>query len=490
MTIIDRIAEYSEEHGLFDCDVIIAGCSGGPDSMALMEILSDLKESGRINCDIRCVHINHNLRPGDCIADQELVSSYCKDRGIPLKIFSFDVSSLARANKLSEETQGRKLRYKAFSDYKDEIGPGLNVRIATAHHMDDLAETMLMNLFRGAGLKGLITPRPIAGDIIRPLLCVRKAELEGFLTDRGIRFATDSTNELSCCTRNVWRNDIIPEIAKSRGLSDDPVRQLYKTNLLLEEDWDFIETEALKAFSQVSDGDAVRVSGITGLHKSIRSRILRMLWLNSFDSLTDLESVNIEYCDKALMQEGSVELDMPFARKFIKHGDLAMFTSVPRDAYFYIAGRMGYLTYKEPLSLDISSGLETVIGDLSIRASIVTIENKDELEYNNYSWFYPLNNKRGEITITNALANASDLDLCFAKAGQSGSKKIRRLYTDLKIPKLVRDCILYVRSGDKILWIPGYGHSEGFTSSLSRSRYIEQAPECNRLLQLEIRKAH
>ncbi|MCR4688043.1 MAG: tRNA lysidine(34) synthetase TilS [Saccharofermentans sp.] len=485
MTIFDKVAEYGDKHGLFDCDVIVAGLSGGPDSLALVEILTELKAQGRISSDIRCVHINHNLRPGDCMNDQRLAEDYCKAKSLPLKVYSFDVAAIASSRKISSETCGRRLRYEAFEEYSKEFTG--SVRIATAHHMDDLAETMLMNLFRGSGLKGLITPRPIAGNLIRPLLCLRKSELVSFVEERGIAYAVDSTNELSCCTRNVWRNEIIPQIAKSRGLSDDPVRQLYKTNLLLEEDSDYIEENARKAYELCVNDKVLDAKAAGSYHKSIRTRLLRMLWLDTFDNLTDLELVNIEDCDKALLSGEQVELDMPFARKFIKFGSQVMFDPGDSSSYLKLASKMGYAVSREPVKLEVTGDQVWDIAGFTIKAKVCEIENDEELEYNNYSWFYPLNNKEVKITLTNALASEDDLKLSFARAGSEGSKELRRLFTDLKIPKSARRNILYVRAGGRIVYIPGFGHSEGFTSALSRDRY-NKADHCNRFLRLDIER--
>jgi tRNA(Ile)-lysidine synthase len=108
MELSDRVLEFAGRYDLLGCDAVIAGCSGGPDSMALLDILH---EAG---IRLYCVHINHNLRPGDCDRDEALVSDYCRDRDIPFVSYSFDVASLAARDGISEETEGRKLRYKAF----------------------------------------------------------------------------------------------------------------------------------------------------------------------------------------------------------------------------------------------------------------------------------------------------------------------------------------------------------------------------------------
>ena len=286
MELSDRVLEFAGRYDLLGCDAVIAGCSGGPDSMALLDILH---EAG---IRLYCVHINHNLRPGDCDRDEALVSDYCRDRDIPFVSYSFDVSTLAARDGISEETEGRKLRYKAFEETADRIASeeGLaDVRIAVAHHKDDVAETMMMNMFRGSGLEGLVSPAPRSGRVVRPLLSCRKSELISYLDGKGIPYATDYTDIEACCTRNEWRNVIFPDIEKETGRN--PVEALNRTYGLLAEDLDYINRAAEEAYavSTVTVGQykALSVSALNALHPAICSRLIRRLWLETFGNLTD-----------------------------------------------------------------------------------------------------------------------------------------------------------------------------------------------------------
>ena len=143
MELSDRVLEFAGRYDLLGCDAVIAGCSGGPDSMALLDILH---EAG---IRLYCVHVNHNLRPGDCDRDQALTAKFCVSVNVPLKIENFDVERYAEDTRMSVETAGRMLRYEAFDAYADELRESKGykeIRIAVAHHKNDLAETMIMNL--------------------------------------------------------------------------------------------------------------------------------------------------------------------------------------------------------------------------------------------------------------------------------------------------------------------------------------------------------
>ena len=121
------------------------------------------------------------------------------------------------------------MRYEAFEQYAQalEKKTGKKVRIAIAHHKDDIAETMMMNLFRGSGLDGLVNPKPVAGRIIRPLLCLKKSELVDYLDTLGVEYAIDKTNLQAVGTRNTWRNEFLPKIGEF--YNEDPTVPLART---------------------------------------------------------------------------------------------------------------------------------------------------------------------------------------------------------------------------------------------------------------------
>ena len=480
--ILDKVLEFSKSKGLFDCGIIVVGLSGGPDSVALFHILKGLRNCFDIDCDICALHCNHHLRPGVCDEEADLVRQLCAENHAELKVLDFDCREFAKLNHISEETAGRVLRYEAFEQYAKalEKATGKTVRIAIAHHKDDVAETMMMNLFRGSGLEGLVNPKPLTGRIIRPLLCLKKSELTDYLDTLGVRYAIDQTNLTTEGTRNTWRNEIFPKIAESYG---DPAIPLTRTYKLLSDDLDFISSSAAGAYDAgrklISGYPILTVPGIRDIHRAMKSRVIRALWLETFGDLTDFEESNLNDCFELLEGDigGEVLLDMPFGRKAYRFGDVFAFGTEDgiRKLAFIIAEDMGFIAAEGPVELDIElpgvSETEVKILNSAYILKTRIIENARELEYNNHSWFCPIEAfAEGKITLGNSGVAGSALRM--KRAGSSGSKELNRLMTDLKIPESARAQILFVKKDGDILWLPGFGHGIGFTNAVSLDKYI------------------
>ena len=469
-----KVLRYCEANGLLDFDGIVIGLSGGPDSMALTRFLIELKNEGLYKGVLAALHVNHNLRPGDCDNDEEFVTSFCRDNGIRLKTLSADVARMASEDKRTVEEEGRILRYRAFMEYAGELEQEHNGRfaIATAHHGDDLAETFMMNLFRGSGLEGLCGMKALSGNIIRPLLCVDKNEIMDYLGDSA--YCVDVTNSELDHTRNIWRNDIMPRIGEVSVKR--PNQAIRSTSSLLACDSDFITGEMYRVFDMCKVEAKGRIfmdaSRLKDHHMAVVSRVIRHLYLYVAGSLKDFEQVNLDRAYDVLRSASSVREDMPFGIVcfnvsglfgFAKADDInSVFDLVTELKGFVIAPEGTVIRLDEDA---LKNGFASKIPDSSRQISVRIIENCADLEYNNYSWFCPMELISGDIVISNSLGAGR-----FGKAGSSGSKQISRIFTDLKVPKESRDRIMGVTAGDEVLFIPGMGHSRGFVSEASRER--------------------
>ena len=152
-------------------------------------------------------HCNFHLRGEESDRDENFVREFCERENLTLLVQHFDTKQFASENKLSIEMAARELRYTWFEKIRTEYNAGA---IAVAHHSDDSIETILLNLLRGTGLKGICGIRPKNGYIVRPLLCVNRKEIEEYLHEQGIGYITDSTNLENEYTRNKIRNIVMP----------------------------------------------------------------------------------------------------------------------------------------------------------------------------------------------------------------------------------------------------------------------------------------
>lgn len=204
--VYDTIKKYELiENG----NTIVIGVSGGPDSMALLNVLYYLKENKRINCKLVVAHINHGIRK-EADEETEYVKSFCASKNIPCYIKREKVEELARKQKIGTEEAGRKLRYSFF----EEVAKKVNAhKIATAHNANDNAETVLMNVIRGSGTSGLkgISPKR-DNKYIRPIITCTRKEIEEYCNKNKLEPKQDKSNNENIYTRNKIRNVLLPLI--------------------------------------------------------------------------------------------------------------------------------------------------------------------------------------------------------------------------------------------------------------------------------------
>ena len=206
-----RISEFSRKEMLFEPgDGVVIGVSGGADSVALLHVFCGLR--GEWDLKLAAVHVHHGIRGEEAFEDMGYVEKLCREWGVCLFCFVEDVPQMARENRLSLEEAGRMIRYQRLEEVRRQLDYD---RIAVAHHMDDLAETVLMNLARGSGLKGMAGIAARRDRIIRPFLCVRRQEIEDYLIREGIGWQTDRTNLEDTYLRNRIRRNLLPELTSA-----------------------------------------------------------------------------------------------------------------------------------------------------------------------------------------------------------------------------------------------------------------------------------
>ncbi|MBI1804403.1 MAG: tRNA lysidine(34) synthetase TilS [Ignavibacteriae bacterium] len=226
---------------------IIAAVSGGLDSMALLDILDVLRNEWML--ELAVAHINHQLRGEESNDDEQFVRAVAEKRGVACCVHRVDTRALADARKQSIQVAARDVRYTFFTDLRTSLG---FQKIATAHHADDNAETLLFNIFRGAGVNGLSGIPVIRNEnsIIRPLLFATRNEIQEYVHGRGLQYREDSSNVKSDYTRNFIRHHVIPQIREH--INPNLTATLLRTSRLFNELEDYLEDESRKLREKIT----------------------------------------------------------------------------------------------------------------------------------------------------------------------------------------------------------------------------------------------
>ena len=266
MTIISFIRENAL---ISRGDRVLCAVSGGADSMCLLHWLSE--NAQRLGVTVCAASFDHMLRGEESASDCRFVAEYCARRGIECLTGSGDVRSCARSDGLSEEEAARKLRYGFLENAAEKLG--CNV-IATAHNANDNAETLLLNLTRGGGLKGLCGIPPRRGMIIRPLLGTTRREIEEYNTANDIAYVCDKTNLGDDYTRNVLRHHVTPVL---ESINPAFFESCTRTAQLLREDEECLGAMARSAYDANYSSGTFPAKELLALPKSVAMRVLRLI---------------------------------------------------------------------------------------------------------------------------------------------------------------------------------------------------------------------
>lgn len=249
---------------------VLCALSGGRDSVYLLHRLLAWREEYGLT--VSAAHFNHQLRGGESDRDEAFVRALCEDWKVPLFVGGGDVRSFARERGMGMEEAARTLRYEFLEETLREHGGHV---IATAHHADDLAETMLMNLVRGAGTKGLSGIPPKRGVIVRPILNVTRGEIDGYMERYGLPFVEDSTNAADDCTRNLLRHQVMPVLAR---LNPAFAQHAAEAAMLLRMDEECLQAQAEAFLKNNPPEGGIDAGALAALDEAVSSRVIRTVW--------------------------------------------------------------------------------------------------------------------------------------------------------------------------------------------------------------------
>lgn len=298
-----KIRAFAERYDMFpDGALVLVAVSGGMDSMCLLHCLHAQ------GIRVAAAHFNHRLRGEEADGDEAFVQDWCRRNGIPFYAGAADVASLAAQGGWTVEEAGRRVRYEFLARTAERIGAE---RIATAHHAQDNAETMLFNLLRGTGQSGLGGISPMRGRIIRPMLTVTRQEIECYAKRYGVPYRTDSTNADTAYTRNYLRHEVLPLLENVNGAA---VSHMSNTALLAREEDAYLNAQA-KGFMMEElvgeDSVSLPCKAIGRAPRVLRARIVRMMIDDLSVGKKDFSFSHIDELVNLSMGTGNAQLDLP-----------------------------------------------------------------------------------------------------------------------------------------------------------------------------------
>lgn len=306
--MIQKIKQFIEENNMIDKgDHIILGVSGGADSVCLLHVLLELKDE--LNFTIEVCHVEHGIRGEESREDAAFTRNLCRKLKVPFNEFSVDVPGYSKETGLGDEEAARILRYGIFNERAEKT----NGKVALAHHMDDNAETVLFQMLRGSGIKGLSGMQPVRDIYIRPLLCVRRSMIEEYLESIGQDYCIDSTNKDTNYSRNLIRLSVIPDLL---SINSKAIEHINKSALMLSEVDDYLlsqtDKEAKRIISYKDDVVKIDADKLNNLPKVMAGEILLRGMEKIAGRRKDLTSAHVAAVMELAQNQSGKKIDLPY----------------------------------------------------------------------------------------------------------------------------------------------------------------------------------
>jgi tRNA(Ile)-lysidine synthase len=451
MLIVHKILDsVRRRHLLAHGERVLVAVSGGPDSVALLHLLYELREELGVGLEV--AHLEHGIRGEEAKADARFVAELTEALKLPFHLKEIDLPRMkSNAGKGNLEAWARAERYRFFAD---AVREGKLDKVATAHTEDDQAETVLMWLLRGTGMKGLGGMSPLhphrvaAGDsvatltVIRPLIEISKAEIVEYLEERKLNYRVDRSNLDSSLLRNWIRLELLPKIRQRVG-SGFSARLSRQAELLRDED-SLLAELARKSYESMRDSNGLSRAALLKEPEALQRRILRHWIGQTRGHLRGLEFVHIDEFLR-LMNEGPPQgrLSIPGGWELVREYETLKLAKASRSLK-----RICY-TYEFSIGTVLSvpeAGMQLYSKQVDGSVGAMPTEPMEAL--------FDLNELPRKLVVRNFRRGDR-----FEPLGMSGHKKVKDLFIDKKVPLSVRATLPLLTTGAEILWIPGYGRS-------------------------------
>ncbi len=454
-TIYLKVCKYVRDTGidemLKDANAVAVGFSGGADSVFLLAFLDKYLKGQKLYA----CHLNHMIRGIEANRDNDFARDFCRARSIPFIEEKVDILAIAEKEKIGTEECARNIRYEFFCKCRNNIAAELHSEVAkvlfmTAHNADDNLETVIFNLARGSGTRGIGGISPIRDFYMRPLLCLASDEIRAYCKQNGLDYVTDSTNESDDYTRNLIRHNVSPILKQINPKAPQAV--LVASHFAREDD----RTLEKQAYSFVAENGYEPLAGkLCMLGAPIIARVLKIMY--SEKSRTDISRANFKTATEliCLCQNGSV--------------------TFPGGLNLIIGDRV-YFSDEKPLkkkSEKYSFELKKSVFERTSDGFLIGFTDiNDEIPSSEGNIYKPL--------IITSLNNDKIKGTLYARNRRDGDsyyirghhRKVKKLMSEKKIPAEVRESMPLVCDDDGIVWIPGFEPRDGVKDGEKSEMYL------------------
>lgn len=470
-----KVFAYMEKHHMIvPHDRIVAGVSGGADSVCMLFLL--LEYARKVPLTLAVVHVNHGIRENAGV-DAAFVESLCKEYRIPFFLTRADVRKLASEEKRSEEEMGRRIRYDAFRRAAEELGGAVT---AVAHNSNDNGETMLFHLFRGSGFGGLGGIWPVRqgayGKMIRPILCLERSEVEAYLTVRQISWCMDETNNGDDYCRNRIRHNILPYA--EREISQGAVRHMCRTAEMLQETEAYLEQQTRQALEQClvqNKGTGAKYVFETEIfrtfHEVIQKRMIFSVLKRISPESKDIFLVHVQDTLSLVTKEGNHSINLPFGIVARREYGRVIIEQPPSDregGEIWNGNPVMLPSWTEmmeaPYLCDVGNGEQ-------LEFRIIFGKKAQKVPENRYTKWFDYDKIEEPLMIR--ARRTGDFFTIAAGTGHMAHKSLKEYMIAEKIPKQLREKIPVISSGSHIVWLVGWRISEYFKVDENTKRILQ-----------------
>ena len=452
-----KVLKFMEQyHMAAKGERILAAVSGGADSVCLLMVLSALRRERKY--ELFVVHIEHGIRGEESERDAEFVENFCKKHKIPCKVYHCKAEDYAREHKMTLEEGARVLRYEYFQKAAGEFQAD---KIAVAHNQNDCAETMLFHLARGTGLKGLCGILPVRENIIRPLLCVERSEIEAYLMEQGQEYCVDRTNAELEYTRNRIRHQVLPVLSEINGQAVTHMNQTAAVAAEMEELVGELVQEAEERHVVQTQSGVLIQSSIQQEKPMIQKSLVYEIMAQAAGSSRDISSVHVQQVLDLLEKQVGKKVNLPYQLEAERTYEGIR---IPKE-------RSKVSEEAEQKVWAVLPGEKMRIPEygyeIDVRILERTAENQ-EIPQKIYTKWMDYDKIKGSMH----LRTRREKDYIIINT-EGGRKKLKNYLVDEKIPREQRDKLLLLADEVHIIWAVGYRMGEDVKVTEHTRRILE-----------------